>query len=110
MPQREAEPPRSGTASRRSGTRPMAEAWRLADHRSCTKPGRKEPRSGSPPMAVQQALEPAFVHAISAADPDRRRLTRTAVFAIAVSVAADVAEGLYVYEAKYGAPTAPLPA
>ena len=61
-------------------------------------------------MAVQQALEPAFVHAISAADPDRRRLSRAAGFAIAVSVAAHVAVGFYIYEAKYGAPPAPLPA
>jgi protein TonB len=41
------------------------------------------------------------VHAIVAADPDRRRLSRTAVLAIAISVAAHVAVGLYVYEAKY---------
>ena len=62
-------------------------------------------------MAVQQALQPSFVHAISAADPDpRRRLSRTAALALAVSVAAHVAVGLYVYEAKYGAPPAPLPA
>lgn len=61
-------------------------------------------------MAVQQALEPAFVHAISAADPDRRRLSRATGFAIAVSVAAHVAVGLYIYEAKYGAPPELLPA
>jgi len=61
-------------------------------------------------MAVQKALEPAFVYAISAADPDRRRLSRAAGFAIAVSLAAHVAVGLYIYEAKYGAPPAPLPA
>ena len=61
-------------------------------------------------MAVQQALEPAFVHGISTADPDRRRLPRAAGFAIAVSLAAHVAVGLYIYEAKYGAPPAPLPA
>jgi periplasmic protein TonB len=60
-------------------------------------------------MAVQQALEPAFVHAISTTDPDRRRLSRTAAFAITVSVAAHVAVGFYIYEAKYGAPPA-LPA
>jgi protein TonB len=59
-------------------------------------------------MAVQQALEPVFVHAISTADPDRRRLSRTTGFAIAVSLAAHVAVGLYIYEAKYGAPPAPL--
>jgi periplasmic protein TonB len=60
-------------------------------------------------MAVQQALEPAFVHVISAADPDRRHLSRAAGFAIAVSVAAHVALGIYIYEAKYGAPPAPIP-
>jgi len=60
-------------------------------------------------MAVQPGLEPAIVHAISAADPVRRRLSRTAAVAIAVSVAAHVAVGYYVYQAKYGAPPAPLP-
>jgi protein TonB len=63
-------------------------------------------------MAVQPAtLQPAFVHAISAADPDQRqRLTRTTALAIAVSVAAHVAVGIYIYEAKYGAPAALAPA
>jgi len=57
-------------------------------------------------MATQPTLEPALVHAISAADPDRRRrLSRTAGLAMAASVAAHVAVGLYIYEAKY-APTA----
>jgi protein TonB len=60
-------------------------------------------------MAVQQAGAPVFVQAISASDPDRRRLSRTAVLAVAVSVAAHVAVGLYIYEAKYAAPPAPLP-
>jgi protein TonB len=61
-------------------------------------------------MVIQPILEPAFVHAISAADPDRRRLSRTAALAVAVSMAAHVAVGFYLYEAKYGAPPAPLPA
>jgi protein TonB len=52
---------------------------------------------------VAQALEPAFVHAISGVDPDRRRLSRTTAIAIAVSVAAHVAVGVYVYQAKYAA-------
>ena len=55
-------------------------------------------------IAARPGLEPALVHAIVATDPDRRRLSRTAVFAIAASVAAHVAVGLYVYETKY-APT-----
>lgn len=60
-------------------------------------------------MAIQPArLEPAFVHAIATADSDRRRLSRTTAIAIAASVAAHVAVGLYVYEAKYGAPPAPV--
>ncbi len=50
---------------------------------------------------VAQALEPAFVHAIAGVGPDRRRLSRTTAIAIAVSVAAHVAVGVYVYEAKY---------
>jgi protein TonB len=52
-------------------------------------------------MVIQQPLQPAFVHAIVAADPDRRRLSRTASFAVAVSVAAHVAVGFYIYQAKY---------
>ncbi len=59
-------------------------------------------------MVVQQAVAPALVHAISTADPDRRRLSRTAALAVAVSVAAHVAVGFYIYEAKYGAPPTPI--
>jgi periplasmic protein TonB len=61
-------------------------------------------------MVIQPASPPAFVRAFSAADPDRRRLSRTAAFAVAVSVAAHVAVGLYIYEAKYVAPPALAPA
>ena len=61
-------------------------------------------------MVIQPAFAPALVHAIPGADPDRRRLSRTAAFAVAVSVAAHVAVGLYIYEAKYGAPPALAPA
>jgi periplasmic protein TonB len=61
-------------------------------------------------MVIQPASAPALVHAIPGADPDRRRLSRTAAFAVAVSVAAHVAVGLYIYEAKYGAPPALAPA
>ncbi|HWF78121.1 MAG TPA: TonB family protein [Caulobacteraceae bacterium] len=58
-------------------------------------------------MTIQPALAPAFVHAIpGAVDPERPRLSRAAALAIAVSVAAHAAVGLYVYEAKYGAPPA----
>lgn len=59
-------------------------------------------------MVIQPALEPAFVQAICAADPVRRRLSRTTALAIAVSVAAHVAVGFYVYEAKYAASPAPV--
>lgn len=62
-------------------------------------------------MVIQSALAPAFAHAIpGAADPERRRLSRTAAVALAVSVAAHVAVGYYVYEAKYGAPPVLAPA
>jgi periplasmic protein TonB len=60
-------------------------------------------------MVIQPASAPAF-RAFSAADPDRRRLSSTAALAVAVSVAAHVALGLYLYEAKYGAPPALAPA
>jgi protein TonB len=62
-------------------------------------------------MVIQPALQPAFVRAISgAAEPERRRLSRTAALAIALSLAAHVAVGFYVYEARYGAPPAQVPA
>jgi protein TonB len=58
-------------------------------------------------MVIQQALQPALVHAIVAADPDRRRrLSRTASFAVIASIAAHVAVGVYIYEAKYAPPPA----
>jgi protein TonB len=57
-------------------------------------------------MVIRQPLEPAFVHAISGVSPDKRRLTRTASFAIAASVAAHLAVGYYIYEAKYALPPA----
>jgi protein TonB len=61
-------------------------------------------------MVVQQALAPAFVQAISAADPDhRRRLSRTTAIAVALSVAAHVTVGVYVYEAKYAALPTTIP-
>ncbi|HEY1753671.1 MAG TPA: TonB family protein [Caulobacteraceae bacterium] len=52
-------------------------------------------------MVLEHSLEPAFAHAIAGADPPRRKLSRTASIAIAVSAAAHVAVGFYVYEAKY---------
>jgi protein TonB len=60
-------------------------------------------------MVINQPLQPALVHAIAGAEPDRRRLSRAASFAIAASIAAHLALGYYVYEARYGAP-APTPA
>jgi protein TonB len=60
-------------------------------------------------MVTTEPLQPAVVRAIAASQPDRRRLSRAASFAIAASVAAHLALGYYVYEAKYGAP-APTPA
>jgi protein TonB len=62
-------------------------------------------------MVAQSLLEPALVHAIASANPDRRRLSRTAAWAIAASVAAHVAVGVYLYEAKYviAAPPAEAP-
>jgi len=58
-------------------------------------------------MVTAQPLQPALVHAIAASEPQRRRLSRAASFAIGASIAAHLALGYYVYEAKYGAPAAP---
>ncbi len=52
-------------------------------------------------MVIREPLSPALVHAISAARPGRRRLSRAATIAISVSIAAHAALGLYLYEAKY---------
>ena len=57
-------------------------------------------------MVIQQPLQPALVHANVAANPDRRHLKRTASFAIAASIAAHIAVGVYIYEAKYAPPPA----
>jgi protein TonB len=59
-------------------------------------------------MVIQPPLQPALVHAIVAANPDRRRLKRTASLAIAASIAAHIAVGIYIYEAKYAPPPAPV--
>jgi len=61
-------------------------------------------------MIAQSLLEPALVHAIASANPDRRRLSRTAAWAIAASVAAHIAVGVYLYDAKYVIPAAPATA
>ena len=58
-------------------------------------------------MVIRQPFEPAFVHAIGGASAERRRLSRTATAAIAVSVAAHLALGVYIYEQKYQTPAAP---
>src|SRR5579863_6224714 len=60
-------------------------------------------------MVISQALEPAVVHAIVASDPDRRRVSRVMSLAIAGSVAAHLALGFYLYEAKYGVIAPPTP-
>jgi protein TonB len=52
-------------------------------------------------MVIRETLQPAFVHALAAADPDRPRLSRTAALAIAASLAAHLAVGFYIYEHKY---------
>jgi protein TonB len=57
-------------------------------------------------MVINPALQPALVRAISGASPDRQKRARVATAAIAASVAAHLAVGLYIYEAKY-APTVP---
>ena len=54
--------------------------------------------------AALSLLEPALVHAIPSANADHRRLSRTAAWAIAASIAAHVAVGVYLYEAKYVIP------
>ncbi|MFI4935098.1 MAG: energy transducer TonB [Caulobacterales bacterium] len=52
-------------------------------------------------MVLNQSLQPALVHAIGGIQPSRRRLSRTATLAIAASVAAHLALGLYVVGQKY---------
>jgi protein TonB len=61
-------------------------------------------------MIAQPALQPALVHAIASASPDRRRRSHVAAWAIAASVAAHVALGIYLYEARYMIPAAPAEA
>jgi protein TonB len=59
-------------------------------------------------MVINPTLQPALVRAIAATTPDRQKRTRVATAAIAVSIAAHVVVGFYIYEAKY-APSAPAP-
>jgi periplasmic protein TonB len=54
-------------------------------------------------MVIAPPLEPALVHAIPSANPDQKRVSRTFAIAIAGSIAAHVAVGLYLYEMRYGA-------
>jgi protein TonB len=49
-------------------------------------------------MVAQSA---ALIHAIDAANPGRRGLTRAAAWGVGVSLAAHVALGVYLYESKY---------
>jgi protein TonB len=51
-------------------------------------------------MVLQPTLQPPLVHAI-VGDAPRRRLSRTIWLAIAISVAAHVAFGVYVWRQKY---------
>ena len=50
-------------------------------------------------MVIGRPLEPGFVHAIQGSQG--RRLSRAATAAIALSLAAHVALGVYIYEQKY---------
>ena len=52
-------------------------------------------------MVIQQALQPALVRAIEFNDPGKQRRARAATLAIAVSIAAHLILGFYVYEARY---------
>ena len=52
-------------------------------------------------MVISQPLQPALVYAIGGTSPEHRRLSPTATAAIAVSIAAHVALGAYLYEQKY---------
>jgi protein TonB len=52
-------------------------------------------------MVIRQPLQPALVYAIGGTSPEHRRLSPTATAALAVSVAAHVALGFYLYEQKY---------
>jgi periplasmic protein TonB len=53
-------------------------------------------------MVINPTLQPALARAISGAAPDRRQRARVATAAVAVSLAAHMVVGFYVYEAKYG--------
>jgi protein TonB len=52
-------------------------------------------------MVIRQPLQPALVYAIGPTQAERPHLSRTATIAIAVSLAAHVALGIYLYEQKY---------
>ena len=52
-------------------------------------------------MVIRQPLQPTLVYAIGGTSPEHRRLSPTATAAIAVSIAAHVALGVYLYEQKY---------
>jgi protein TonB len=47
-------------------------------------------------------MDAVFVPVASSAEPDRQRRARIATMAVAVSIAAHLVVGLYIYEAKYG--------
>ena len=58
---------------------------------------------------VLREYSPALVNAIGGADPGRHRLSRTATIAIGVSIAAHLALGYYLYEAKFITHAPPAP-
>lgn len=53
-------------------------------------------------MVINPALQPALARALGNSTPDRRSRARVATLAIAASITAHVAVGIYLYEAKYG--------
>ena len=58
-------------------------------------------------MVIRQPLGGAFVQPIASGRPDRRGAARTAAVAIAISIAAHLAVGLYVYEMRAASLPAP---
>ena len=52
-------------------------------------------------MVIQRPMDAVFVPVIATAEPDRQRKARIAAMAVAVSVAAHLVVGLYIYAARY---------
>ncbi|HVN02127.1 MAG TPA: energy transducer TonB [Caulobacteraceae bacterium] len=53
-------------------------------------------------MVIQRPMDAVFVPLVATEEPDRQRRVRIATLAVAVSIAAHLAVGLYIYEARYG--------